>query len=219
MQPQNWNATIIAAMKNTYLAGVDALQSNFFWTWKIGSTTAYANPAPAWSYKLGLQMGWIPNDPREAIGYCESNNLVPSPTAFTGYQPFMTGGVGAGTIPAAASSQYAWPLTQLVSSVSAGTALFYAQTDLSRLPQYTRTAAPMSAPTPTFTDLPSSISSQLVPTASLAPQSAFTAVAGCTYPNEYSGNGIPIPTSACGAGQSASQAFYKRAQITAAPQA
>ena len=39
----------------------------FFWTWKIGSSTTTNSPrAPLWSYKLGLENGWIPTNPREA---------------------------------------------------------------------------------------------------------------------------------------------------------
>ena len=50
---------------------MDTLQNWFFWTWKIGNSTelGYA-PAPMWHYKLGLQNGWIPADPRVAGGYC-----------------------------------------------------------------------------------------------------------------------------------------------------
>jgi hypothetical protein len=50
---------------------MDALQNWFFWTWKIGNSTelGYA-PSPFWHYKLGLEQGWIPADPRSAGGYC-----------------------------------------------------------------------------------------------------------------------------------------------------
>jgi hypothetical protein len=39
----------------------------FFWTWKIGPSAIANSPrAPLWSYKLGLENGWIPHNPREA---------------------------------------------------------------------------------------------------------------------------------------------------------
>ena len=50
---------------------VSVLQNYFFWTWKIGnSSTTGKVEAPFWSYKLGLEQGWMPKDPREAIGTC-----------------------------------------------------------------------------------------------------------------------------------------------------
>jgi glucan 1,3-beta-glucosidase len=212
MRPEQWNATVIEAMKNIYLSGVDALQSNFFWTWKIGSTSRYANPAPNWSYKLGLQMGWIPDDPREADGFCQREANKTAQVTFTGYQPFMTGGVGAGQIPASASIEYPWPLTSMAPSFGAA--------DMESLYQYTRTAPPLAPPSlaPSYTGLPDSVSSQLAPTITRPAQAAFTPVEGCTYPDVYSAFNMSLPaTSACGAGAPASEAYYKRAVITPAP--
>lgn len=42
-------------------------------TWKIGNSTnlGYAS-SPFWHYKLGLEQGWMPTDPRVAGGYCKS---------------------------------------------------------------------------------------------------------------------------------------------------
>lgn len=214
MRPEQWNSTIIAALKNTYLAGVDALQSNFFWTWNIGSTSRYENPAPFWSYKLGLQMGWIPDDPREAEGHCQRvANKVPQVT-FTGYQPFMTGGVGAGEVPASASVEYPWPLTSMEPS--------FVATDMSRLYQYTRTGPPLSPPSlaPSYSALPSNVSSAMAPTTTYAAVPAFATVSGCSYPPIYSAHDLSLPaTSACGAGQPSAEAYYKRAVITPAPRA
>lgn len=214
MRPELFSQEVKDALKNTYLAGVDSLQSNFFWTWKIGSTSTYENPAPFWSYKLGLQQGWIPDDPREAEGHCQRvANKVPQVT-FTGYQPFMTGGVGAGQIPAAASVEYPWPLTSMMPD--------FVATDMDRLYQYTRTGAPLAPPSlaPSYSVLPTSVSSALVPTTTYAARPAYATVSGCSYPDIYAGHNMSLPaTSACGAGQPSSDAYAKRALITPAPKA
>jgi len=214
MRPEEWNATVIQAMSNIYMSGVDALQSNFFWTWKIGSTSRYANPAPNWSYKLGRELGWIPDDPRKADGFCERQASLTPTVTFTGYQPFMTGGVGAGQIPASVSLEYPWPLTTMAPDFNAA--------DMSRLYQYTRTASPLTVPSlaPSYSGLAESVSSQLVPTSTYPAQAAFTPVAGCNYPDIYSGWNMDLPaTSACGAGQAPTDAYFKRAVMTPAPRA
>jgi hypothetical protein len=39
----------------------------FFWTWKIGPSSIDNSPrSPLWSYKLGLDNDWIPQNPRDA---------------------------------------------------------------------------------------------------------------------------------------------------------
>lgn len=45
--------------------------------------------APLWSYELGWRNGWIPHNPREAIGICES--ILHSSAAPTGDVPYATG--------------------------------------------------------------------------------------------------------------------------------
>jgi hypothetical protein len=44
-----------------------------FWTWKIGNSTelGYAS-SPFWHYKLGLEQGWMPKDPRTVGGFCSA---------------------------------------------------------------------------------------------------------------------------------------------------
>jgi hypothetical protein len=65
---------------------MDALQNWFFWTWKIGVSTemGYAT-SPFWHYKAGLENGWMPTDPREAYGTC--NTLGMPGSAFNGTYP------------------------------------------------------------------------------------------------------------------------------------
>jgi hypothetical protein len=75
----NWNATFKADLRNYALAQMDALQNYFFWTWKIGNSTEFGFPtSPFWHYKLGLEQGWMPEDPRAAAGICRANNHCPS---------------------------------------------------------------------------------------------------------------------------------------------
>lgn len=83
---------------------MDALYNFFFWTWKTGNdtTTGYAS-APHWNYQLGLQQGWIPNDPRVAIGACSSvaaamGTPLATPLAMPTLAASFTGGAGGGTI-------------------------------------------------------------------------------------------------------------------------
>ena len=67
----NWNASIKADIMKYSQANMDALQNWFFWTWKIGNSTALGYPpSPFWHYKLGVEQGWMPTDPRVAGGYC-----------------------------------------------------------------------------------------------------------------------------------------------------
>lgn len=160
-------------MHNTWQAGVDALQSNFFWTWNIGSSTLFNyQPNPMWSYRHLLQKGVIGNDPRAANGYCAVSGGNTATTSFTGYQAFMTGGVGAGTVPAAQSASYTWPLTAMGPMNS--NAPTYNKAQLSSLPQYTPTAKPVSASRATATALATSWPGKLVASDT---QSAYTAIA------------------------------------------
>lgn len=195
--PTGWTPATITAIGNRFRASSDALGSNFFWTWKISESTIYNHPvSPMWSYKLGLDMGFIPNDPRTVLGYCEANaGIVPTAT-FTGYKSYMTGGAGAGNIPASASSAHPWPLTSMAPSFNAA--------DLARLPQYTQTATPVTLANPTY-KLASSVTQSIlsgwaVPTDT---QAVYTPVSGCSYPGIYDGATMGVPSNACGAGAQA----------------
>lgn len=112
------------------------LQNWFFWTWKIGNSSATGLvEAPAWSYSLGLQEGWMPADPRSAVGQCGNTNPFAGPLS-----AWQTGGTGAGTIAPSATSAYAWPPT-LISNAGAATLL----------PSYTPTGTVATLPPPVFT--------------------------------------------------------------------
>lgn len=52
-----WNVTAKAGVQAFSEASMDALQHFFFWTWKIGNSTAGRVETPLWSYQLGLEGG------------------------------------------------------------------------------------------------------------------------------------------------------------------
>lgn len=65
---------------------------------KIGNSTTTGKPsAPMWNYKLGLQQGWMPDNPNEeAVGACSSIGSqvgadVPTSSWGSTFQDWMTG--------------------------------------------------------------------------------------------------------------------------------
>ncbi|KAI0039236.1 glycoside hydrolase family 5 protein [Auriscalpium vulgare] len=187
---QNWNSTFKAGLMNFALASMDATQNWWFWTWKIGnSSTSGTVEAPLWSYKLGLEQGWVPPDPRLSVGKCEQ--LGAAAPAFDGtYQPWATGGAGAGTIAPSATAAFPWPPTTL-SGVSG---IPYAA-----LPTYTPTGTVQTLPPPTFSPVPTpapTLDGWADPADTAGAQ---TPVAGCSYPNAWDSSGAVAPTAACGA--------------------
>jgi hypothetical protein len=70
---QAWSPAQRAEIRSYNMAQMDALQNFFFWTWRIGNSTEYGYAtSPQWHYKLGVEQGWIPADPRAAAGYCRT---------------------------------------------------------------------------------------------------------------------------------------------------
>lgn len=135
--------------------------------------------APFWSYQLGLREGWMPVDPRTAVGVCGGAG-----TGFSGtYASWMTGGVGAGTL----ASTFAWPPATLnPDGVAVG-----------GLPVYTATGVVSTLPVPTYTDTSGrpivSGNGWFNPSdTALAP----TPIAGCTYPDPWDALTAPIPACA-----------------------
>lgn len=93
--------------------------------------------------------------------------------AFNGYKPYQTGGAGAGTVPPADATNYPWPVTTLAPNIRA--------TDMSKLPQYTRTGSPvlLANPTPNAQFALAASASAAIPTTTIgAGQPAFARVAG-----------------------------------------
>ncbi|CAA7262821.1 unnamed protein product [Cyclocybe aegerita] len=187
----NWAAYTperIAGLKKVALASMDALQNFFFWTWKIGnSTTLGTSSCPMWHYRLGLQQGWIPKDPREAIGHCAQ--VLSSSQIFDGkYPSTATGGVGAGTLDPVQSASHTFPPPTISPS--------FTGTLVAMLPTYTPTGTLKTLFAPTFTAAPSAV----VGTGWNNPadnQPAYVPIAGCSYPDPWNAESAPLPSTTC----------------------
>lgn len=164
MDSARWSTAEKAAIKQFALSSMDAMQHYFFWTWKIGESTTWGTIAsPLWSYKHGLEGGWMPTDPREATGACGGGSPWVGPLPAS-----KTGGPGAGTIPAAYAAAHTWPPASLSGVANAAT-----------LPTYT--------PTGTIITLaPATNSAGVDPGNGWANaadrQGLYTPIAGCDYP-------------------------------------
>jgi glucan 1,3-beta-glucosidase len=185
-----WNDTVKAGVQAFCEASMDALGDWFFWTWKIGNSTSGHVESPLWSYKLGLEGGWIPADPRTAAGRCaQLGTTIPS---FDGnYQPWQTGGGGGGSIAATATQGFPFPPATIngpdQSTLTAN-----------QLPSYTPTGTVSTLPPPTFTAAPS-VSGGNGWADPKDTASAYTEIAGCTYPNPWNANSVAIPPVCSGA--------------------
>ncbi|KAF8749963.1 Cellulase (glycosyl hydrolase family 5) [Rhizoctonia solani] len=92
MDVARWDQTTKNAIKQFALSSMDATQNYFFWTWKIGKSSTWGTVAsPLWSYKLGLDNGFMPTDPRAAVGVCSNSSPWNGPLPAS-----KTGGGGAG---------------------------------------------------------------------------------------------------------------------------
>ncbi|CAE7183324.1 unnamed protein product [Rhizoctonia solani] len=152
----------------------------FFWTWKVGESTTWGNivAAPLWSYKHGLENGYMPTDPREAVGACGGG------TPRTGPLPASkTGGVGAGTIPASYQTARAWPPPSLSGVADAAT-----------LPTYTATGTIRSLSPATFTAGVNAGSGW----ANAGDQGGmYVPIAGCSYPSSAWDDAVFATHTAC----------------------
>jgi aryl-phospho-beta-D-glucosidase BglC (GH1 family) len=197
----NWQAYDATTKKNIQIfaeASMDALQNWFFWTWKIGNSSVSGTvEAPAWSYQLGLQEGWMPTDPRTANGACNNQNPWAGPLA-----PWQTGGAGAGQIPASISASFTWPPT-LISNAGAATLL----------PSYTPTGTVPTLPAPTFS--PTGTASKSVINAGDGWQNpsdtagAMVAISSCSYLDPWIGPDAQPPSPLC-SGAAAKRNFEPR---------
>jgi len=186
-----WTQDMKDGIKQFTMASMDAMHfpGYFFWTWKIGNSSATGKvESPMWSYKLGLENGWIPTDPREAVGVCDTLN-VPFNQPFTsGYQPWQTGGAGAGQIAQtaiASLSQYPPPQ---ISNVGGAIPTL--------LPQYTATSAVPTLPVETFSGATATTLDGWADPQDTALMPA--PIQGCAYPDAW----LPAPDATsllCGA--------------------
>ncbi|CAK5264244.1 unnamed protein product [Mycena citricolor] len=190
----NWSSKTKSQYKTFAMASMDALQHWFFWTWKVANSTAGIVEAPQWSYQLGLQNGWMPTDPRQAVGQCGNAN------PFTGtLSSWQTGGAGAGTIDPSALSAFTWPPP----TISFGNNNAMAATSL---PAYAPTGSPITLAPPTITGVSGSAGVQSL-TASVNvgngwnnPSDAagmMTKMAGCSYLDPWIGSTVSPPATVC----------------------
>ncbi|KAJ3982630.1 exo-beta-1,3-glucanase [Lentinula detonsa] len=184
----SYNVSTVASLKEITLATMDALQNFFFWTWKIGNSTVLGTSSnPLWHYRLGLQQGWVPSDPRDAIGHCAS--ILNSAQIFDGNYPVTaTGGAGAGIIDPAQTSSHAFPPPSMSPS--------FTGTQMTLLPTYTATGIVKTLSAPTFTAAPSAaVGTGWNNTADNS--SAYVPVAGCFYPDSWDAVNASLPTATC----------------------
>jgi len=197
---ESWTPAYKQGLNNLALSTMDSLQNWFYWTWKIGNSSISGRvESPFWSYSLGLENGWIPPDPRAAVGFCAASAGVQMNDVFAGsLSSWQTGGAGAGTIaPDQRSSYGQWPLTSMNNAT--GTT-YLAPADVLNLPQYTPTGAILTLPGPTFTT-PSSTQTANAGNGwadSGDIEGYYEPINGCEYPNQWVAVGVPIPTGNCG---------------------
>ncbi|GAA5988457.1 hypothetical protein JCM10908_003576 [Rhodotorula pacifica] len=116
-----WDDQMKSSLRDFARAQMDTFQNWFYWTWKTGKSTLHfpdLEANPLWSYSLGLREGWIPQDPRDAVGFCFSRPRgedVPQPKRYPlrAVDPWKIGKAGytAGPIPAELRERYqaTWP--------------------------------------------------------------------------------------------------------------
>ncbi|KAF5324525.1 hypothetical protein D9611_004572 [Ephemerocybe angulata] len=187
-------------LKKFAMASMDALQNYFFWTWKIGPSAVSGKvEAPAWSYQLGLQEGWMPEDPREAAGACGNTNP---------WQPPLKPGTG--SIPAAYTQQYAWPPAE-ITKLGAPAAL----------PAYTPTGTIITLAPSTVTAAKGETITKTADPGSGWNNAAdqdplYVEIAGCTYLDPWVNPDTAAPAP-CGGSGAARRMASPITQPTAAP--
>lgn len=176
-----WDQTWMEELRQITLATMDALQNYFYWTWKIGDSTVLGTSScPMWHYRLGLERGWIPKDPREAAGHCAAQLGVVEP--FSGEHPVTaTGGTGAG----AQVATVAFPPAALLPSAVDAAAV-------ALLPTYTPTGTLITLAAPTFTGAPS-VDAGNGWNNPVDNSLAYVPISGCQYPDAYDSEEAPLP--------------------------
>ncbi|KAI0666164.1 glycoside hydrolase [Trametes maxima] len=194
---ENWTQDMKTGIKNFVMSQMDGmhLPGYFFWTWKIGNSSVTGKvEAPLWSYQLGLENGWIPTDPREALGLCQSLGYAQNVPWDGQYQSWQTGGASAGQIAATAVASFSQYPPPEISNVSGE--------NPAQLPMFTATSAVPTLPTPTFSAATVTAGDGWADAADTS--LAAAPVAGCVYPNAW---GPPVGSTAavCNGGATAAK--------------
>jgi len=191
---ENYTATQKADLMSFAMSSMDALQHWFFWTWKIGPSATDNSPrSPLWSYKLGLDNGWIPQNPRDAYGHCASLGVAQNSPFDGTYEAYQIGTAGTdGTLDAADLAQYGqWPPTSIGLVPNA-----------TLLPTYTATGPVPTLPTQTYPAPTPPATATTIDEGDGWFNAADTGkgmvpVAGCSYPNAWDATAVAIPTAVC----------------------
>ncbi|KAF8671219.1 Cellulase (glycosyl hydrolase family 5) [Rhizoctonia solani] len=187
MDQRLWSSDEKEAIRQFALASFDAYRNYFFWTWKIGESTTWGNvvASPLWSYKHGLENGFMPKDPREAIGTCGNASPWDGPLPAS-----KTGGAGAGTIPNSYATARTWPPPSLSGIPNAVT-----------LPTYTATGTLISLKPASFTGA-AGINGGNGWANSADQQGLYTPISGCPYPSSVWGDAVDATQTLCNGGSS-----------------
>jgi glucan 1,3-beta-glucosidase len=180
---ENWSQSTKESLRQFSLSTMDALQNWFFWTWKIGeSSTNNKVQAPFWSYKLGLQEGWTPTDPRESQGQCQRVGGTVNPYSGTLANNWAQGGTSN-------LDSYAWPPATIGGGFTPANAAVYTATGpLITLPVPTSTESGATA-TPSYGDGWANNADQGL---------MHVPIAGCTYPDPWDALTAAVPACAVG---------------------
>lgn len=109
----------------------------------------------------------------------------------------MTGGVGAGVVPAAVTAAYVWPPAEIEWT---GVPVDAPMLTVAQLPRYTPTGSLITLPAPTFAGATATVDAGNGVAAPAAnTQSAYVPIANCQYIDTWTGNGLEVPANACGA--------------------
>ncbi|CAE6452954.1 unnamed protein product [Rhizoctonia solani] len=168
LDSSEWTDEVKENLKQLALSSMDSMQNYFFWTWRIGASlrTGQVN-SPLWSYKLGLERGYMPTDPRTAAGSCANSH--PRTATFTPHAQ--------DTITAAYRAAHPFPPRTIVDATGG-------------LATYTETGAPVIMPAPEFSGVS-------VPTRQSGTwEHDWEPAAGCTYPDPWNSVGATVPACA-----------------------
>lgn len=196
---ESWDQARIDGLNLVARAHMDSMRNFFFWTWKTGYSNVEGKIVnPFWNYQLGLELGYVPSDPRTAYGVCGTvcdEFGIDFTYSAASLNPTATGGGDAGNLVAASYTPWsAWPPPSIGSPTS---------TPVDYLPTYTATGAIVTLSAVSPTSFPSGFpttSTVNVGDGWFATSDVGgweTPVAGCSYPNPWSGVEADIPTAVC----------------------